>query len=245
MVRLKRDRGLVRDVLRLQTELDALEAVGADLTATGDRFIEARALDPQHRGFHEQRWSTHQVLAALQTERRRNGQPPRLVVTLPVDVPIGHRTGSVVTKLLEEANGRVLVMGFVVQGRILELLTAVLGRGVQIDILLDPAKNPFLRLPPHQNLRVWRPRETGRLMHAKVLVVDPGTPNARALVGSANFSRSGLGLSGPSSDHNWEIGVLAGRTIADEIWTVFTQNLRGSDDRESPGKWIERHNVGG
>ena len=97
---------------------------------------------------------------------------------------------------------------------------------------------------PHKNLRIWRPRETERLMHAKVIVADPGTPSSQALIGSANFSKSGLGVGGPSANHNWEVGVLVGRDTANMIWKIFEQYLIGDTSRGSPGHWIEPHKPG-
>ncbi len=240
-MRRKRDRALVRDLIRLERELDVLEDLGADLTAREDPVLMARR---DEAGIHEEQWSTTQVLAAIQAERKRSGRPPQLVVTLPVEIPIGHRTGSVVTKLLEEAQRRVLVMGFNIRERMMELLQSALSRGASVDLVLDPGQNRGLEVPDHANLRIWRPREGTRFMHAKVIVVDPGTELAQALVGSANFSESGLGIAGPSAAHNWEVGVLAGRVIADQLWTIFQEHLVGPTDRSSPGIWVERHRPG-
>lgn len=226
--------------LTLQRELEELEALGADLTAVDDTSLSLRQSDPRTRAVHERTWTTRQVLAALQAERRQHGEPARLVVTLPVEIPIGQRTGPVVNRLMGSARARVLVMGFAIRKHALELISDCLGRGVRVDLVLDPASNPNVQLAPHGCLRIWRPREVERLMHAKVIVVDPGTSTSRALVGSANFTKSGLGVEGPSAEHNWEVGVLVGRSIADDIWRVFEQHLRGGDE-DGPGKWLERH----
>ena len=232
----RQDPELVRQVLALQHELDKVDRLGGKLSVKGDQTLAVLATEDLQSGVMAERtWTTRQVLAAMQSERARVGRPPELVVTLPVGIPIGRRTSYTVKQIMGQAHHRVLIFGFAIRKQFCALVEDALHRGVRLDVVVDRAMNADLTLKAHDNLRLWRPAEEERLMHAKVIVIDPGTPGACALVGSANFTKSGLGNPGPSSKHNWEMGVLCGRATADQIWTVFSEHLL---TKQSTGPWL-------
>lgn len=104
-------------------------------------------------------------------------------------------------------------------------LAAASRRGVRVEVVMtDRAEwaGAFDQLARSGvRTRTYPDTATGLYVHAKVLVIDPGSRDARVLVGSQNFSY-------PSLAFNRELGVVTAATaIVDGVASVVEHDFAG------------------
>lgn len=162
------------------------------------------------------------ALELMQREQPKNLVPVDLVATLPGGLRQVAATRDVVRELIRGAKRELLVVGFAMTDR--EFRELLIRRGldhVAVTVVGDrasrdgadlaaawpPAASPLTAL--HD--AIAKPGELRR-MHGKVIVAD----RVRALVGSANFSVSGL-------QGNLELGVRLEGAIAAELCRTIEQ----------------------
>ena len=166
------------------------------------------------------RYSMHSVLLAVL--KLRENLEPKLVVTLPVETG-DSKTKRVVHELLTAAKDSLLVFSFAMSVEFQGRLVAAAQNGVSVDIVVCSSRPADWAILSHESnnnprLRVWSVvGGEARYMHAKVIIADRG----RGLLGSANFSESGLGADGPTAERNWEMGIQFGKPEAARIWRNF------------------------
>ncbi len=163
------------------------------------------------------------VLDALRAMTLVLKEPPearestQLVATLPTRDSSVLRTRDALRVLITSASKDLLIIGYsITDASFCDLLIRRARAGVRITVVGDRkegAARNLLRQWPHglalTALEDVETVEDRHLMHGKVVVVD----GAKALVGSANFSSSGLGK-------NLELGVLVEGKLAGEIVDV-------------------------
>jgi phosphatidylserine/phosphatidylglycerophosphate/cardiolipin synthase-like enzyme len=102
------------------------------------------------------------------------------------------------------------------------------GRGVHVTVVMtrqDDWAADFEKLAKaHVDVRTYAPT-AGLYIHAKAIVVDDGTPGAKAFVGSQNFSSASL-------NHNRELGLL---TADPELVGALAKTIR--TDAASASHW--------
>jgi len=106
-------------------------------------------------------------------------------------------------------------------------LASVARRGVRVVIVMtrDARWNQALDEldAAGAQVRVYPDTETGLYIHAKVVVVDPGTSSAQVYVGSQNFSISSL-------DYNRELGVVTSSpAVTSPLATLVTADAAGGE----------------
>lgn len=117
-------------------------------------------------------------------------------------------TGQVIEELIRQAKNEIQIMAylFTESGKIIPLLEKSLQKGIKVTIVINDLgkqdaeikKKISILGKEFSNLKVVNfLKEGGEQLHAKVVVVD----RKKAVVGSANFSWSGL-------TRNYEVGVL-------------------------------------
>lgn len=163
------------------------------------------------------------AMALLQREPADVRDTAQLVATLPMrDSPVPN-TRDVLRTLVTSASKELLIIGYTItDAGLRELLIRRAQAGVQISVVGDRKTGAARELRRHWPvglaLTALEDVETAddqRHIHAKVVVAD----RARALVGSANFTGSGLG-------RNVEMGVLVEGKAAVEIVEVV-EMMRG------------------
>lgn len=132
---------------------------------------------------------------------------PVLVLTSPIPLPGALATRDVVRSMLVDATDSILVAGFDIRdGEFRDLLMRAGLRGVAVAVIADRARGgawelkrdwPVGAAPLVATQDVEQAEGKRMPMHAKVLIAD----NERALVGSANFTWSGM-------QRNLEVGLL-------------------------------------
>lgn len=117
-------------------------------------------------------------------------------------------TGQVVEELITEAKNEIQILAylFTKSGKVISLLEKSLRKGIKVSIVINDMENQDVEVKTKlrelssefSNLKVIDfHRNSGEQLHAKVVVID----RKKAVVGSANFSWSGL-------TRNYEVGVL-------------------------------------
>ncbi|WP_437093681.1 DISARM system phospholipase D-like protein DrmC [Streptomyces sp. enrichment culture] len=128
-------------------------------------------------------------------------EPPQVVVSGPLSASVPARlTSGVATEVIRSATASLVIASFAAHGArdIVEELERAVGRGVQVDLLLEEstqAAEAFAALP--RGVRVWHRVGAAGVLHAKLIAADRHT----ALLGSANLTDRAL------SD-NIELGVV-------------------------------------
>jgi phosphatidylserine/phosphatidylglycerophosphate/cardiolipin synthase-like enzyme len=180
---------------------------------------------------------TIQADAHVRTETRVNP-----AVTSPGTSLRARRINAVLDELLLGARQEIVVLGYELSDRgVLDRLADRSSMGVRVELLLDSVQTPLPAVAAawpvgSGSARVWRTSVDGRgrpiRLHAKAVIAD----GRRALVGSANFTRSGL-------RSNLELGViLDGPAVA--VIRTYTAELIARqlvvDAGEVGGRGIER-----
>lgn len=145
-----------------------------------------------------------------------------LVGTLPIPLGGIEDTWASVRALVVQARREILLVGFTIRERdLVELIMSRSARGVQVVVVGDRDSGdieelrrtwPALGPRPRLLVNVDPARGQPRRMHAKALVVD----RARGLVGSANFTYSGMAS-------NVELGVVVEGRVAQEVVRVVEE----------------------
>lgn len=170
------------------------------------------------------------ALAHLEHSRSDSMPVPELVATLPTRMGGVQDTRATVRSLVQQARHEILLIGFSISdGELVDLLHRRAMKGIRVTVVGDREKGRMDELRTHwpaigPKPRLLRNVEPGYgdpwSMHAKALVIDA----QHALVGSANFTRSGMA-------GNIELGLkVQGPTavaltrlvdqLADEGWLV-------------------------
>lgn len=156
-------------------------------------------------------------MALLQREPAEVRESAQLVATLPLRHSAVPNTRDTLRTLITSASKELLVIGYTItDSGLRDLLIRRARVGMQITVVGDRKTRSARELRRHWPaglpLTALEDVETGDdqgHVHAKVVVAD----RQRALVGSANFTGSGLG-------RNMEMGVLVEGTVAREIVDV-------------------------
>lgn len=167
------------------------------------------------------------ALAHQEQEVEGAQDEPSVVGTLPLSLGGVEDTWAAVRALLVQAREEILLLGFTIKEReLVDLLMRRSVRGVRITIVGDRESGdveelrrtwPALGLRPELLVNVDPAQGEPRRMHAKALVVD----RERGLIGSANFTRSGL-------SSNVELGVMVqGKPARDVVRVVEELRSRG------------------
>lgn len=205
----------------------SLREAGVDLFRPGaaEAIAQHTSLAGGAEGTEVDRVSLLEALRALelaQREQPKNFAPVDLVATLPGGLRQIAATRDVVRELIRGAKHELLVVGFSITDR--EFRDLLIRRGldhVAVTVVGDRASGDGAEL-----VRSWRSEASPltalhdaianpgelRRMHGKVIVAD----RARALVGSANFSMSGL-------QGNLELGVRLDGAVAAELCRTIEQ----------------------
>ena len=174
------------------------------------------------------------ILRALGAQKSRLAPllaEAELAVTYPGEESISaRRTLQVVRQMIESAQKEVLVAGFAITkaGGLFDLLVAASRRGVRILLLcsdwVDADQRTGAELAkclwpldaPRPEVHEFRGEGVGAMMHIKCLLVD----GAEILLGSANFTRSGMIA-------NFEMGIWTRGPVAVDARRVFDSFLSG------------------
>lgn len=160
---------------------------------------------------------------SLQNREASISVPARLVATLPVRNSSVLSTREVLRDLVVSSRQELLVVGFTISDMTFrELLVRQARAGVEVTVLGDrktraarDLRKHWPKGPPLVALEDVESLDEQRQIHAKVVVAD----RSRALVGSANFTISGLG-------RNLEFGLLVEGEAAAEIVDVVAELRR-------------------
>lgn len=147
------------------------------------------------------------ALTLLADERDRKETRVYAAVTSPAMALQARRISSVLREMVDAAETEIIVLGYELSdGPTVERLARRASLGVRVDLIVDATQTSVDRLreswPAGGGVaRIFRttasPFGRTRRLHAKCVIVD----GRQALVGSANFTKSGLGT-------NLELAVL-------------------------------------
>lgn len=162
------------------------------------------------------------AMALLLREPAENANTAQLIATLPLrDSPVSS-TRDALRVLITSASRELLVIGFsITDPTFRDLLVRRAQAGVHVTVVGDRKTRAARDLRrdwpsglPLNALEDVETQDDQRHIHAKVVVAD----RARALVGSANFTGSGMG-------RNMEMGVVVEGKVAQDIASCMDSML--------------------